>query len=44
MKKGNTYVERNGDTVIDYMIAREEIREKVKRLEVGDRINSDHQP
>lgn len=39
-----TYVGSNGDTVIDYMIGKEEIRERVRRLEVGDRIDSDHQP
>lgn len=38
-----TYVESNGDTVIDY-IGGEEVRERVKRLEVRDRIDSDHQP
>lgn len=31
-----TYVGSNGDTVIDYVIGGEEIRETVKRLEIGD--------
>lgn len=37
-----TYVGSNGDTVIDYVIAGEKVREMIKRLEVGDRIDSDH--
>lgn len=37
------YVGSNGVTVIDYAITREEVRKRVKRLEVGDRIDLDHQ-
>lgn len=38
-----TYVGSNGDTVIDYVISGKEVREKIQRLEAGDRIDSDHQ-
>src|SRR5436190_6586989 len=33
-----------GNKVIDYVIGKEECREKVKRLRVGDKIDSDHHP
>lgn len=31
-----------GNTVIDYVLGNEDTREKVERMEVGDRIESDH--
>ncbi|XP_024884283.1 trichohyalin-like [Temnothorax curvispinosus] len=37
-----TYTRGRGETVIDYIIGDEEVREKVERLEVGERIDSDH--
>lgn len=36
-----TYVGNNGDTVINYVIGTEKIR-RVKRLKVGDQIDSDY--
>ena len=39
-----TFTGGRGNTVIDYVIGNEECREKVKRLRVGDRIDSDHNP
>ncbi|XP_024891322.1 trichohyalin-like, partial [Temnothorax curvispinosus] len=39
-----TYTGGRGETVIDYIIGDEEVREKVERLEVGERIDSDHHP
>src|SRR5436190_10590343 len=39
-----TFTGGRGNTVIDYVIGNEECREKVKRLRVGDRIDSDHHP
>jgi len=30
--------------VINYVIADEDTREKIKSLRIGDKINSDHQP
>lgn len=39
-----TYVGGKGETVIDYVIRGKEVREKIERMEVGARIDSDHQP
>ena len=39
-----TFTGGRGNTVIDYVIENEECREKVKRLGVGDKIDSDHHP
>ncbi|XP_024887566.1 trichohyalin-like [Temnothorax curvispinosus] len=39
-----TYTGGRGEIVIDYIIGDEEVREKVERLEVGERIDSDHHP
>lgn len=30
--------------MIDYVIVKEKIREEVKRLEIGDQVDSDHYP
>ncbi|CAK9799089.1 Transposon TX1 uncharacterized 149 kDa protein [Anthophora plagiata] len=38
-----TYI-GNGESVIDYVIGNEETREKVERVEVEGRVESDHQP
>lgn len=32
------------ETAIDYVLEDGKIREKVKRLEIGEEVNSDHQP
>src|SRR5436190_10980259 len=39
-----TFTGGRGNTVIDYVIGNKECREKVKRLRVGDKIDSDHHP
>lgn len=39
-----TYIGGKGETVIDYVIRGKEVREKIERMEVGERIDSDHQP
>nr|XP_034194798.1 uncharacterized protein LOC117611018 [Osmia lignaria] len=39
-----TYTGARGETVIDYVIVEEEGREEIIRMEVGDRIESDHHP
>ncbi|XP_071568793.1 uncharacterized protein [Temnothorax nylanderi] len=39
-----TYTGRKGKTVIDYILGDEDIREKVERLEVGEKVDSDHHP
>ncbi|XP_046142334.1 golgin subfamily A member 6-like protein 1 [Osmia bicornis bicornis] len=39
-----TYTGVRGETVIDYVIVEEEGREEIKRMEIGDRIESDHRP
>lgn len=39
-----TYVGGRGGTVIDYILGDEEVREKVERLEIGEEVESDHQP
>ncbi|XP_067207866.1 golgin subfamily A member 6-like protein 22 [Linepithema humile] len=39
-----TFTGGKGNTVIDYVIADEDTREKIKSLRIGNRIDSDHQP
>jgi len=39
-----TYTGGRGETVIDYVISDEGLREKITGMEVGDRIDSDHHP
>ncbi|XP_067208444.1 golgin subfamily A member 6-like protein 25 [Linepithema humile] len=39
-----TFTGGKGNTVIDYVIADEDTRKKIKSLRIGDRIDSDHQP
>lgn len=39
-----TYIGGKGETVIDYVIRRKEVIGKIERMEVGERIDSDHQP
>ncbi|XP_024868964.1 caldesmon-like [Temnothorax curvispinosus] len=39
-----TYTGGKGETVIDYIISDEDSREKIERLEIGDRVESDHHP
>lgn len=38
MKRGG------GNMVIDYVIGNKEVRERIERMEVGDRVESNHQP
>lgn len=37
-----TYTGNRENTVIDYMIGRKRITERIKRLKIGERIDSDH--
>lgn len=39
-----TYVGANGQSVIDYVIGNERVRERIERLEVLNRADSDHMP
>lgn len=39
-----TFSGGRNNTVIDYVIGDEEIRDKVKELKMGDKMDSDHQP
>ncbi|XP_011868143.1 PREDICTED: uncharacterized protein LOC105562162, partial [Vollenhovia emeryi] len=39
-----TYTGGRGNTVIDYVIGDKETRDRVKRLVIGDKIDSDHHP
>lgn len=39
-----TYTRGKRNTVIDYVIGNEKVREKIRRMRIGDRIDSDHQP
>jgi len=39
-----TFTGAKGNTVIDYVMGEEEMREKVVNLKIGERIDSDHQP
>jgi len=41
---GWTYMERREESVIDYILVEEEIREEIGYLEIRDRIESDHHP
>jgi len=39
-----TYTGGRGESVIDYVLVEEEEREEIERLEVGDKVDSDHHP
>ncbi|XP_029054555.2 eukaryotic translation initiation factor 3 subunit A-like [Osmia bicornis bicornis] len=39
-----TYTGARGNTVIDYVIAEEQGKERMKRMGIGDKIDSDHHP
>lgn len=44
-EEGNrTCIGGRGELVIDYVLAEEEVTEEVARLEIGDRVDSDHHP
>jgi len=43
-KGGWTYMEGTGESVIDYILVEEEIREEMGYLEIRDKIESDHHP
>jgi len=44
-EEGNwTYTGGRGESVIDYILGVEERREEIERLEVGDKVDSDHHP
>jgi len=43
-KKEFTFTAGKGDTVIDYVLGDEEMRERVISLKIGGRIDSDYQP
>jgi hypothetical protein len=39
-----TFIGGRGGTIIDYVLGNKEVRDKVERMYIGDRIDSDHQP
>jgi len=39
-----TYTGGRGCTVIDYVIGEGEVKDRVERMRIGDRVDSDHQP
>lgn len=39
-----TFTGGRGNTVIDYVLGGEEVKERVKRMRIGDRIETDHHP
>lgn len=39
-----TYTRRRRGYIIDYVIGDREVKEKIERLEIGERIESDHHP
>ncbi|XP_029164823.1 uncharacterized protein LOC114936023 [Nylanderia fulva] len=41
---GWAYMGPNGKSVIDYIIGNEEVREEIRKLEIGERMDSDHMP
>lgn len=38
------FTEGKGNTVINYMIEEREIRKKIERMKIGNRVGSDHHP
>lgn len=44
MRTGNLFSRGGGNTVIDYVMGSEEVREKLAATRVGDRMESDHHP
>jgi len=39
-----TFTVKKGNTVIDYIMGEEEVKERIERMRVGDKIDSDHHP
>lgn len=39
-----TYTEGRGESVIDYVVIREEDKKEVRNMEIGDNVESDHHP
>jgi len=39
-----TFTGGKGGTVIDYVLGNKEVRDKIEKMYIGDRIDSDHQP
>jgi len=39
-----TYTGGKGETVIDYVIRERELKEEIKKMEIGDKVESDHHP
>jgi len=39
-----TYTGGRGCTVIDYIIGEGEVKDRVERMRIGDKVDSDHQP
>lgn len=44
MKKENIHTREVEETVIDYVLGNEEVRERIIRLKIGEKIDSDHHP
>lgn len=44
-KKGEyTYTGALGSTVIDYVLGDKEVKDRVREMKIGDKVDSDHQP
>lgn len=39
-----TFTGGKGNTVIDYVIGGEEVKDRIKRMRIGDKVDSDHHP
>lgn len=39
-----TFTGGKRDTVIDYIVGNRKVKEKMKQMRIGDRVDSDHQP
>lgn len=39
-----TYTGERRESIIDYVLGNEEIRERIKKMKVKERVDSDHQP
>jgi len=43
-KGKSTCIERRGESVIDYVLINQKAWDKIKKMEVGNRVESEHQP
>lgn len=44
MRRENGHIQARGESIIDYVLGNEETRERIKKMKVKERVDSDHQP